>query len=203
MRTITLSGQDFIVNPLKGKDIKALKAQGFDLMAAGIRFPRAWTPCSPSPVRRGPDGRTALPRHPRPAQGHRERNLRRGGRRKKLAAVWEWLSGEGAEYCDACRKAARNRDDLDCEECEGRCPDLMPENAAAWELLQAGATQLRMSGMGGPVGFDYNALALVAEAFGIELTPGMWRKVQAVETVIRRNAAKQAEKTQQASASTR
>ena len=40
----------------------------------------------------------------------------------------------------------------------------MPGNAAAWELLQAGATQLRMSGMGGPVGFDYNALALVAEA---------------------------------------
>ena len=77
----------------------------------------------------------------------------------------------------------------------------MPENAEAWELLQAGATQLRMSGMGGPVGFDYNALAL--EAFGIDLTPGMWRKVQAVETVIRRNAAKQAEKTQQASASTR
>ena len=32
MRTVTLSGQDFIVNPLKGKDIKALKAQGFDLM---------------------------------------------------------------------------------------------------------------------------------------------------------------------------
>ena len=53
------------------------------------------------------------------------------------------------------------------------------------------------------VGFDYSALALVAEAFGIDLTPGMWRKEQAVETVIRRNAAKQAEKTQQASASTR
>ena len=35
MRTITLSGQDFIVNPLKGKDIKALKAQGFDLMGGG------------------------------------------------------------------------------------------------------------------------------------------------------------------------
>ena len=79
----------------------------------------------------------------------------------------------------------------------------MPENVEAWELLQAGATQLRMAGMGGPVGFDYNALALVAEAFGIDLKPGMWRKVQAVETVIRRNAAKQAEKTQQASASTR
>ena len=35
MRTVTLSGQDFIVNPLKGKDIKALKAQGFDLMGGG------------------------------------------------------------------------------------------------------------------------------------------------------------------------
>ncbi|MBS6141305.1 MAG: DUF1799 domain-containing protein [Bilophila sp.] len=74
----------------------------------------------------------------------------------------------------------------------------MPENAAAWELLQACATQLRMSGMGGPVGFDYNALALVAEAFGIDLTPGMWRKVQAVEAVIRRNAAKRAEEAQAA-----
>ena len=79
----------------------------------------------------------------------------------------------------------------------------MPGNAAAWELLQAGATQLRLSGLGGPGGVDYHALALVAEAFGIELTPGMWRKVQAVETVIRHNAANQAEKTQQASATTR
>lgn len=74
----------------------------------------------------------------------------------------------------------------------------MPENAAAWELLQACATQLRMSGMGSPVGFDYNALALVAEAFGIDLTPGMWRKVQAVEAIIRRNAAKRAEEAQAA-----
>ena len=35
MRTVTLSGQDFIVTPLKGKDLKALKAQGFDLMGGG------------------------------------------------------------------------------------------------------------------------------------------------------------------------
>lgn len=74
----------------------------------------------------------------------------------------------------------------------------MPENAEAWELLQAAATQLRMSGMGGPIGFDYTALALVAEAFGIDLTPGMWRKVQAVEAVILRNAAKRAEEAQAA-----
>ena len=79
----------------------------------------------------------------------------------------------------------------------------MPDNAAAWELLQAGATQLRMSGIGGPIGFDYTALALVADSLGVDLTPGLWKKVRAVEPVIRRNAAKQAEKTQQASASTR
>ena len=35
MRTVTLSGQDFIVTPLKGKDLKALKAQGYDLMRGG------------------------------------------------------------------------------------------------------------------------------------------------------------------------
>lgn len=35
MRTVTLSGHDFIVNPLKGKDIKALKTQGFDLAGGG------------------------------------------------------------------------------------------------------------------------------------------------------------------------
>ena len=36
MRTITLSGQDFIVNPLKGKDIKALKAQGGYSISEGM-----------------------------------------------------------------------------------------------------------------------------------------------------------------------
>ena len=79
----------------------------------------------------------------------------------------------------------------------------MPDNADAWELLQAGATQLRMSGMGGPVGFDYNALEMLAETLGIDMSPGLWRKVRAVETVIRTIAAKQNEKPQQASASTR
>lgn len=35
MRKLTLSGQDFTVTPLKGKDLKALKAQGFDLVEGG------------------------------------------------------------------------------------------------------------------------------------------------------------------------
>lgn len=72
----------------------------------------------------------------------------------------------------------------------------MPGNAEAWELLQAAATQLRMSGMGGPIGFDYTALALVAESLGVDLTPGLWKKVRAVETVIRANAEKHAQAAQ-------
>ncbi len=53
-----------------------------------------------------------------------------------------------------------------------------------------------MSGMGGPVGFDYNALALVADSLGVDLTPGLWKKVRAVETVIRANAEKHAQSAQ-------
>lgn len=66
----------------------------------------------------------------------------------------------------------------------------MPGNADAWELLQAGATQLRVAGMGGTIGFDYVALALVAESLGIDTSPAIWRKVRAVEMVIRQNEAK-------------
>lgn len=53
-----------------------------------------------------------------------------------------------------------------------------------------------MSGMGGIVGFDYTALALVADSHGIDLTPSLWKKVRAVETVIRANAEKHAHATQ-------
>lgn len=34
MRTITLSGQSFTVNPLKGKDIRVLKAEGIDFTSS-------------------------------------------------------------------------------------------------------------------------------------------------------------------------
>ena len=72
----------------------------------------------------------------------------------------------------------------------------MSENAEAWELLQAAATQLRMSGVVGPIVFVYTALALVAEALGVDLTPGLWKKVRAVETVLRANAEKHAQAVQ-------
>lgn len=66
----------------------------------------------------------------------------------------------------------------------------MRGNDEAFELLMAGSTQMRMGGMGGVIGYDYNALALLANTMCIDLTPALWRKVRAVETVIRHMANK-------------
>ena len=41
-----------------------------------------------------------------------------------------------------------------------------------------------------------DALALVADSLGVDLTPGLWKKVRAVETVIRANAEKHAQSAQ-------
>lgn len=79
---------------------------------------------------------------------------------------------------------------MDCSSCEGRCPDVMDGNLEALELLQAGATQIRMGGMGGFVGFDWVALKQIAEDYGFDTSPALWKKVRAVETVISRNEAK-------------
>ena len=56
----------------------------------------------------------------------------------------------------------------------------MPGNAEAWELLTLGGTQARI-GMGGFAGYDYLALARLADDMGIETSPALWRKVRAVE----------------------
>ena len=82
----------------------------------------------------------------------------------------------------------------DCKDCEGRCPELLPGNNEAFELLMAGSTQMRVGGMGSVIGYDYNALALLANTMCIDLTPAIWRKVRAVETVIRRMAKEEAER---------
>lgn len=55
----------------------------------------------------------------------------------------------------------------------------------------AGSTQVRSS-FGGFVGYDYTALRVLAHDLGIQTTPGLWRKVQAVEMVLREVAEKQA-----------
>lgn len=79
---------------------------------------------------------------------------------------------------------------MDCSVCEGRCPDIMEGNREAVELLQAGASQIRTGGMGGFIGFDWVALKLIAEDYGFDSSPALWKKIRAVEGVIARNEAK-------------
>lgn len=57
----------------------------------------------------------------------------------------------------------------------------------------AGATQLR-TGFGGTIGFDYGALRILADDYGFETSPAFWRKVRAVENVIRKNEARAAKR---------
>lgn len=74
---------------------------------------------------------------------------------------------------------------MECEGCEGRCPDLMPENDLALELVLASQTQLRTT-MGGVIGLDYNAVWRVADVLGVEMTPEILRKLRAVESQLMR-----------------
>jgi hypothetical protein len=61
----------------------------------------------------------------------------------------------------------------------------MPENKDAWELWCACSTQVRVT-FGGAIGIDYNAMFQVARALGIEITPGMLKKVSAMEAEMRK-----------------
>ena len=79
---------------------------------------------------------------------------------------------------------------MDCSSCEGRCPDILDGNREAVELLQAGASQIRVGGMGGFVGYDWNVLRSLTEDYGFDTSPALWKKVRAVEGVIARNEAK-------------
>lgn len=56
----------------------------------------------------------------------------------------------------------------------------MPGNAEAWALLSLGSTQAR-AGMGGFIGFDYVALARLADDMGFGTSPALWRKIRAIE----------------------
>ena len=64
----------------------------------------------------------------------------------------------------------------------------MDGNAEAFEVLQACSTQVRYAGMGGFVGLEYQAIAMVAESFGVDTSPAFWRKVRAVEDVMLKQA---------------
>lgn len=67
-----------------------------------------------------------------------------------------------------------------CAACEGRCPELLPDNAPAWELWAAVQTQWRV-GMGGPIGLDYPAVWLVAETMGVEMHSANLGRIRALE----------------------
>lgn len=91
------------------------------------------------------------------------------------------MTGDGSAFCDTCRRTqAQTGKITDCGTCEGRCPDLAPENADAWGLLIAAQTQMRTGGLG-VLGFDYLAIRYVASVTGVDVTPGILRKIQAVE----------------------
>lgn len=79
---------------------------------------------------------------------------------------------------------------MDCSSCEGRCPDILDGNREAVELLQAGASQIRVGGMGGFLGYDWVALRALADDYGFDSSPALWKKVRAVEAVVTRNEAK-------------
>ena len=103
--------------------------------------------------------------------------------------LWDWLTGDGASFCDTCRKASIQRKQKPaCENCEGRCPDLLPGNKEAFELLELASSQVRFGGMGGVLGYDWNVIRDLAGDFGFDISPALWRKIRAVENVIRENS---------------
>ena len=57
----------------------------------------------------------------------------------------------------------------------------MPENREAFELWNRCQTQWIIGGMGIPIGVNYMALFKVAEVCGIDITPGLLDKIQALE----------------------
>jgi hypothetical protein len=55
----------------------------------------------------------------------------KGGVKKKVKGRAEWIVKKGGEYCRACRAAAKA---TDCDSCEGRIPELDPEDEALFHL---------------------------------------------------------------------
>jgi len=68
----------------------------------------------------------------------------------------------------------------DCDSCSFRPPDPIPENADTWELWHSAVTQWRASAFS-LIGLDYNAVYLIAETVGIQITPSILKKLQFLE----------------------
>lgn len=72
-----------------------------------------------------------------------------------------------------------------CSTCEQRAPVLDPVNYDVWDLWSSVLTQWRsVAGMDRIVflGLDYQAVAVVAEALDIEITPAILNKLRLLES---------------------
>jgi hypothetical protein len=56
----------------------------------------------------------------------------------------------------------------------------MPENEESWDLWHTAQAQWRAGGLG-VIGLDYGCLIQLAQLMNIEWTPGLLRKIQALE----------------------
>lgn len=83
-----------------------------------------------------------------------------------------------------CRKAKQKQKQLpDCQDCEARCPEILPENEEAWILWCRANTQWRTS-FSGLVGLDYTALEIIARTTGVSLTTDILEKIQILEAQV-------------------
>jgi hypothetical protein len=107
-------------------------------------------------------------------------NLRITKRRKKLIAAWEFYADPGrAEYCKTCRET---KDKPPCDSCEwGTPPEIEEANLETWELWQEVKTQWRAGGAG-IIGLDYKAVYQEADRLEIDLSPGTFSKIKALES---------------------
>ena len=64
----------------------------------------------------------------------------------------------------------------------------MEGNREVWYVLQIAGSQLRFAGMGSAIGFDFNAVKLVADDCGIDTSRAFWAKIRAVEGAIVKKA---------------
>jgi hypothetical protein len=67
---------------------------------------------------------------------------------------------------------------------------LSEENTETWELWSYCSAKVRTRGLGDIIGIDYNALFQVAIVLGIEVTPGILKKINAMEMIMREEVRK-------------
>ncbi len=96
----------------------------------------------------------------------------------------QWIKDGRATYCEVClRKKKMQGRDPGCDKCRDRMPDILLENEQIWELVSLGSGQIRV-GAESVIGFDYGILMKMAQAIGIRIDRGFFRKIKAVESVV-------------------